>query len=206
MRSASTSCSLPWRQSAYDTREYGIFLRIEKGEWYGFVSFVQAFPQRSSHHPNLKLQSPQNNVNPGSLYHCWEVTLTAQAQGTLYVGQLSTVKLVVFPLCDWIFADCLLNIQCFPVTLRNRSEGPFSHLRVRFEPSAATAAKTAAANFLLDTFSFWDGAKRVDLARSDTRGHGWHFPSEATSYDLARARVMLRQLAELTSSALSMLI
>ena len=48
---------------------------------------------------------------------------------------------------------------------------------------------------------------RIDyLARSDSPQAGWQFPGEATSYGLARVRVMLSQLAKLTSSGFPMLV
>lgn len=44
------------------------------------------------------------------------------------------------------------------------------------------------------------------LARPDPSRTGWQFSSEATSYGLARVRVMLSQLAQLTSSGFPMLV
>lgn len=49
-------------------------------------------------------------------------------------------------------------------------------------------------------------AKADDLARPDPPRVGWEFSSEATSYGLARVRVMLSQLALLTSRALLLLV
>jgi hypothetical protein len=49
-------------------------------------------------------------------------------------------------------------------------------------------------------------AKADDLARSDPPRNGWQFSSEGTSYGLARVRVMLSQLAQLTSSGFPMLV
>ncbi|MHB8068946.1 MAG: hypothetical protein ACYDIC_13740 [Desulfobaccales bacterium] len=49
-------------------------------------------------------------------------------------------------------------------------------------------------------------ARADNLARPDPPLDGWEFPGESTSYGLARVRVQLSQLAQLTSSAFPILI
>jgi hypothetical protein len=248
----------------------------------------------------------------------WELTLTTGGRGILAAEPIGTMKFVTFP---------GKSVGSFSITLRDKSEGgPYHRVRVRFEPSGASASKAITSNFSLDTFSFWEmkngslqpidleqrggnvsgGAKageskrtidldyrgqrtvtaqiaplgpgeytgalrfvadessddaqeaklpltiqvrhhwvlpvvilllgsgvgwfsskyvvgvrkatelsrqvrelraRADyLARPDPSRAGWEFPSEATSYALARVRVVLSQLGELTSSGLPIIL
>lgn len=255
-------------------------------------------------------------LSAGSLYHPWEITLVTPGQGSLSAETIPPAKLVTIPPCRWmlvrwLFQDCDSTGRNLSFTLTNRSEAPFSRVRIRFEPSGAPATKSTASNFSIDSFSFWSQGKRVDLerrsggtniqiapqeqltlaarveplspgeyagalrfgaaevtgeaqepklalaiqvrhhwalpvlvillgsflgwfgskyvvgarktralmlqvqdlraraddfARSDTSYRSWHSPGEATSYSLARVRVVLSQLAGLSSSVLPMLL
>lgn len=286
-----------------------VMLTLDAPRWVDAELFLDKLRPGTTYKGRLALSA-------GSLYHTWEITLVTPGQGSLSAETISPTKLVTIPPCRWmlvrrLFQGCDSTGRDLSFTLTNRSEAPFSRVRVRFEPSGAPATKSTASNFSIDSFSFWSQGKRVDLenrsgetniqiapqqqltlaarveplspgeyagafrfgaaevtgeaqepklavaiqvrhhwalpvvvilfgsflgwfgskyvvglrktralmlqvqnlqaraddfARFDTSHRNWHSPSEATSYSLARVRVVLSQLAELSSSVLPMLL
>jgi hypothetical protein len=108
------------------------------------------------------------------LHHHWDLTFTTGGRGTIAVEPVGTLKFVRLPL----IGDS--DTGSFSFTLRDKSEsGPYHHLGIRFEPSAAANTKALSSNFTLDALSFWDNDnKRVDLERRD--------PGTAVTLDKAR--------------------
>jgi hypothetical protein len=94
----------------------------------------------------------------GDLAHRWEITLITGGRGIVAVDPVGTLKFVTFP--------CFCGAPSFSFTLYDKTEGgPYHHVRARFEPSASANSKALTSNFNLDTFSFWENGKRVDLER-----------------------------------------
>jgi hypothetical protein len=108
------------------------------------------------------------------LHHHWDLTFTTGGRGTIAVEPVGTLKFVRLPL----IGDS--DTGSFSFTLLDKSDsGPYQHLGIRFEPSAAANTKALSSNFTLDALSFWDNAnKRVDLERRD--------PGTAVTLDKAR--------------------
>ncbi|HEV2803600.1 MAG TPA: hypothetical protein VGW57_01595 [Chthoniobacterales bacterium] len=100
------------------------------------------------------------------LHHHWDLTFTTGGRGTIAVEPVGTLKFVRLPLP---FIPGTDTTGSFSLTLRDKSEsGPYHHLGIRFEPSAAANTKALSSNFTLDALSFWDNDnKRVDLERRD---------------------------------------
>jgi hypothetical protein len=91
------------------------------------------------------------------LHHRWDITVTTGGRGTIAVDPVGTLKFVRSP---WS------QDHSFSFTLYDKSEGgPYHHLRVRFEPLASANSKALTSNFLLNTLSFWENNKRIDLER-----------------------------------------
>jgi hypothetical protein len=111
-------------------------------------------------------------LSAGRLYHTWEVTLaTPTGQGTFFVEAIPPVKLVTHQPCEWFLVNRLR--KCEPsdlsMTLTNRSESPFTRLRVRFEPPGSAPTKNTTSNFSLDSFSFWRKDTPLDLENREER-------------------------------------
>lgn len=93
----------------------------------------------------------------------WEITTSSGAGGVIAVVPIGTQKFVSYPLKD--------PVGSFPITIYDKSgTGPYSHLRLRFEPTGAPASKAVTTNFSLNTFTFLDSddpaAQSIDLAQS----------------------------------------
>jgi hypothetical protein len=97
-------------------------------------------------------------LTSADLLHHWDITLTTEGRGTVAVDPVGTLKFVTLP---W-----KTETGSFSFTLYDKSEGgPYHHVRVRFEPSPSANSKALTSNFVLDTLSFWENDKRIDLAR-----------------------------------------
>jgi len=122
-------------------------------------------------------------IAAGSLLHRWDVTLAAGGRGVLSTDGIGPTKLVTFHPCTWFTwvsaaaASCEAETRTFSVTIRDKSEqGPYTALRVRFEPPTGAATKGIASNFSLDALSFWvpnrTGWDPLDLAHRGKDGSG----------------------------------
>jgi hypothetical protein len=118
------------------------------------------------------------------LSHHWDLTFTTGGRGTIAVEPVGTLKFVRRPFSPGT------DTGSFSFTLRDKSEsGPYHHLGIRFEPSAAANTKALSSNFTLDSLSFWDhDNKRVDLERRDP----------ATAVTLDKARTFTARIEPLT--------
>lgn len=138
----------------------------ESGEWVevpldkpGKIAFSLEFDRLRSG----KTYKGQIFLTSGNLVHHWDVTVTTGGRGILAVDPLGTLK----------FITCLLSSQIgsFSFTLFDKSEGgPYSHVHVRFEPSATANSKALTSNFTFDTFSFWENKTRIDLEQAQSGG------------------------------------
>ena len=118
------------------------------------------------------------------LHHHWDLTLTTGGRGTIAVDPVGTLKFVRLPFIPGT------DTGSFSFTLRDKSEsGPYHHLGIRFEPSAAANTKALSSNFTLDALSFWDNNnQRVDLERRD----------QGTAVTLDKARTFTAHIEPLT--------
>ncbi|HWM25393.1 MAG TPA: hypothetical protein VNP98_11250 [Chthoniobacterales bacterium] len=121
------------------------------------------------------------------LHHRWDITFTTGGRGIIAVEPVGTLKFHRIPFCD---------TGEFSFTLHDKSEGgPYHNIGVRFEPSAAANSKALTSNFILDTLSFWENEKpvdverRVDLERRDANGAG---------VTLAKARTFTARIKRLS--------
>jgi hypothetical protein len=122
----------------------------------------------------------------GDLLHHWDISLTTGARGTIAVDPVGTLKFVRWP-CG--------PIGSFSFTLYDKSEGgPYHHVRVRFEPSAAANSKGLTSNFTLDTLSFLENGRPVDLEWRDGSGEQ---PGGA-AVTLTKARTLTAQINSLS--------
>lgn len=138
-----------------------VMLTLDAPRWVDAELFLDKLRPGTTYKGRLALSA-------GSLYHTWEITLVTPGQGSLSAETISPTKLVTIPPCRWmlvrrLFQGCDSTGRDLSFTLTNRSEAPFSRVRVRFEPSGAPATKSTASNFSIDSFSFWSQGKRVDL-------------------------------------------
>ena len=138
----------------------------ESGEWVevpldklGKIAFSLEFDRLRSG----KTYKGQIFLTSGNLVYHWDVTVTTGGRGILAVDPVGTLK----------FITCLLSSQIgsFSFTLFDKSEGgPYSHVHVRFEPSASANSKALTSNFTFDTFSFWENKTRIDLEQAQSGG------------------------------------
>jgi hypothetical protein len=121
----------------------------KKGEIAFFLEFDRLRPG--------KTYKGQLFVIANDLHHHWDITLTTGGRGTISVDPVGTLKFVRSPWSE---------PHSFSFTLYDKSDGgPYHHLRVRFEPSAAANSKALTSNFILSTISFWENNRRIDLER-----------------------------------------
>ena len=120
------------------------------------------------------------------LHHRWDITFTTGGRGTIAVDPVGTLKFVRFPFSD---------TGSFSFTLHDKSEGgPYHHVGARFEPPASANSKALTSNFILDTLSFWENDKRVDLERRDAMSQG----DNGTGVTLNKARTFTARIDPLT--------
>jgi hypothetical protein len=101
-----------------------------------------------------KIYKGQLILTAGGLINQWNITLTTE-RGVVTVDPIGTLKFVKWPWKDT--GEFLFTLKA--------NAGPYHHLRVRFEPSTGTNSKAVTSNFALNTLSFWEDGKRIDLER-----------------------------------------
>jgi hypothetical protein len=127
------------------------------------------------------------------LLHHWDITLTTGGRGTVAVDPVGTLKFVTFP--PFTSVGPFAGTGSFSFTLYDKSEGgPYHRVRVRFEPSAPANSKALTSTFSLDTLSFWEKDKPVDLEQRDAGGHG----ANGGDVTLTSARTFTTRVAPLS--------
>jgi len=132
-------------------------------------------------------------LTSGDLLHHWDVTLTTGGRGIVAVEPVGTLKFVTFP--PFTSYGPFSRTGSFSFTLFDKSEGgPYSHVRVRFEPSTSANSKALTSNFRLDTLSFWDNNNSVDLEQREAGGHG----AKGEDVTLTGSRTFTTRIASLS--------
>lgn len=88
----------------------------------------------------------------------WDITLIVGGVGTIAADPVGTLKFMSIPFYGPIDPS-------FSFSLRDKSgDGPYRHLRVQLESTAAAGSKDIRSNFNLNSFSFWQATKTGNCA------------------------------------------